>query len=252
MQFYFTALLTVSAAFFGASVNAHAVFIRATGSNGGSGTGLAVRQDIPRTGTTPNPFQRDTTIFTLGQPQGCGRTIAGGVTHVKNAINAVIQQSGVNNIVKAKANGFVQIIVHQVNADGAGPFNCRLDQTGTGTKFVGLNMNMISRQVPGTGGLAPGNALKRHILQVKLPANLRCTGTDFSGAANLCLLRCQNPAPNGPFGGCVVFQQLDRPARRSLSLTSFDYDLESEEEASSIIELDELTAAEDEQIVESI
>ncbi|KAF8460753.1 hypothetical protein BDZ91DRAFT_738612 [Kalaharituber pfeilii] len=232
MQFYFTVLLTVSAAFFGASVNAHAVFIRATGSNGGSGTGLAVRQDIPRTGTTCNPFQMDTTIFTVGQPQGCGRTLAGGVTNVKNAISAVIRQSGVNNIVKARANGFVQIIVHQVNADGAGPFHCRLDQTGTGTKFKRLDMNMISRQVPGPN----------HILQVKLPANLRCTGTDISKAANLCLLRCQNPAPNGPFGGCVVFQQVGRPARHSLSDTSFDYDLESEEEASSIIALDELTA----------
>ncbi|KAF3287530.1 hypothetical protein TWF970_007250 [Orbilia oligospora] len=40
-----------------------------------------------------------------------------------------------------------------------------------------------------------------------LPTDLRCTGS-YGNMKNICLIRCENKAANGPFGSCVPVQQI--------------------------------------------
>lgn len=42
-------------------------------------------------------------------------------------------------------------------------------------------------------------------LTAAIPAGQTCTGT-VAGQANVCMVRCENPARAGPFGGCVPVQ----------------------------------------------
>lgn len=42
-------------------------------------------------------------------------------------------------------------------------------------------------------------------LNAEIPADQSCTGT-VAGQQNVCLVRCQNPARAGPFGGIVPVQ----------------------------------------------
>lgn len=58
-------------------------------------------------------------------------------------------------------------------------------------------------------------------LNAAIPANQACTGT-VAGQQNVCLVRCQNPARAGPFGGVVPVQMAGAnntaaAARRALS-----------------------------------
>lgn len=93
--------------------------------------------------------------------------------------------------------------LHQVNSDGAGPYECMLDVTGTGKNFTSLP---VSTQVPGKNGRNKKGQMTDWPLVVELPFDLKCTGSsgDLTG---ICLVRCQNPV--GPFGGCVPVQQVD-------------------------------------------
>lgn len=53
-----------------------------------------------------------------------------------------------------------------------------------------------------------------------MPADMSCTG-NVAGQAGTCLVRCQNPARAGPFGGVVPVQQAGTAtpaqARRALA-----------------------------------
>ncbi|KAF3150320.1 hypothetical protein TWF569_004710 [Orbilia oligospora] len=40
---------------------------------------------------------------------------------------------------------------------------------------------------------------------VTIPKNIKCNGS-YEGKKNICMLRCENYALNGPFGGCLPFQ----------------------------------------------
>ncbi|KAF3923099.1 hypothetical protein ABW20_dc0106504 [Dactylellina cionopaga] len=115
-------------------------------------------------------------------------------------------------IVKVKPGGWINIGFYQVNADGAGPFKCKIDYSGTGTKFQAwLAPNMVT-QPPSQGpyGIYAWGAGKQHRFQVKLPPNLPCAAT-YAKTTNVCILRCENPAVNGPFGGCIPFQVILPP-----------------------------------------
>lgn len=67
-----------------ALVSAHGTMVAITGANGITGIGFGVDPTTPRTGSSRNPFQRDTSIIrdraiARGQTGACGRTAAGNV-----------------------------------------------------------------------------------------------------------------------------------------------------------------------------
>ncbi|KAK6330546.1 hypothetical protein TWF718_002746 [Orbilia javanica] len=46
---------------------------------------------------------------------------------------------------------------------------------------------------------------------VILPTDMKCTGDYGPDIKNICIIRCQNQALNGPFGGCIAIQQVGLP-----------------------------------------
>jgi hypothetical protein len=99
------------------------------------------------------------------------------------------------------------VTVHQVNADGAGPYECDLDETSNGaTNFIPLT---VTNNVPGANGLSQAKEQDFEI-NVAMPANYNCIG---ASTGNICTVRCRNTAVAGPFGGCFAVQQTDGTGR---------------------------------------
>ena len=93
--------------------------------------------------------------------------------------------------------------LHQVNGDGAGPYIAMIDATGTGTQWAPAT---VATNVDGNArGRNNDNAKTDLPLNVAIPANQTCTGT-VAGQSNVCMVRVQNPARAGPFGGCIPVQ----------------------------------------------
>ncbi|KAF3313299.1 hypothetical protein TWF173_006038 [Orbilia oligospora] len=112
-----------------------------------------------------------------------------------------------NLIPEASAGGWVRMRIHQVNEDGGGPFKCKLDQSGLSTNFGGWIP--LTKNTPGDGhSISHHTARTGNLwLELPLPKDLKCSGT-YGDRKNICMIRCENQAVNGPFGGCVPFQQI--------------------------------------------
>ncbi|KAK6337844.1 hypothetical protein TWF696_001323 [Orbilia brochopaga] len=112
-----------------------------------------------------------------------------------------------NQIPKCKKGGWLRVMVHQVNADGAGPFKCKIDPWGTASKWGPWIPIPAANNVPGDQKLfsvkADGSG-QNFPLTIPIPANQKCNGV-YAGHRNVCMMRCENFAKNGPFGGCIPF-----------------------------------------------
>lgn len=53
------------------------------------------------------------------------------------------------------AGGAVMMTLHQVNGDGAGPYECMIDSTGTGTQWTAMD---VTTNVPGTNSRSKAKA----------------------------------------------------------------------------------------------
>ncbi|KAK2589654.1 hypothetical protein QQS21_012669 [Conoideocrella luteorostrata] len=186
--------------------NCHAVILNAQGEKGSpSSVGFQVDEAVARNCITINPCQQDTTIIRDAEIKAnivntCGRTqLRGNVDVGENTENAL----AANRVTQVKAGGDVSVTIHQVNADGAGPFVCDLDMTSNvGLQFTNLT---IQNNVPGANGLSQAKT-QAFNMTLKLPNDLRCTG---GSTGNICTIRCRNNAVAGPFGGCFAVQQSD-------------------------------------------
>ncbi|EPS38882.1 hypothetical protein H072_7368 [Dactylellina haptotyla CBS 200.50] len=213
--------------------------------NTGSGQlGLIKGQDRKNIGGVPGRpgYQKDITVFSLpiiptrdannkkqsNPPQrtryntGCGYSIA----YPKGVPIDTLVESKVKfkNIPKVTPGGFLKIDILQVNGDGAGPWVCYLDNAGKAQKpWTRLDMDTKAPygQVPGVQGLKflPKSNLTpiEHPFRVFMPANLKCTGS-YGGMSDICMVRCQNNAPNGFFGGCIAIQVVNKGRKRSARL----------------------------------
>ncbi|KAG9126578.1 hypothetical protein FRC07_002918 [Ceratobasidium sp. 392] len=180
------------------SVSAHGVITRVAGSNGVEGQGFGVDDSTPRDGTRRNPFQQDSSIIrdreiAGGQAGPCGRTLAGGV----NDVVAQMEAASSAGLPAANPDGTVEMTVHQVNGDGAGPYMCDVSTDGTGQNFVAMK---VVTNVPGTNSRSRAKA-QDFPLVAQMPAGASCSGGPNGDA---CLVRCRNAARAGPFGGCTA------------------------------------------------
>jgi hypothetical protein len=86
---------------------------------------------IARNCTGISPCQQDTTIIrdseiTANIVNECGRTeLSGNIDVGENTENAL----AANKVTMVKAGTKMTVTIHQVNADGAGPYTCDLDET---------------------------------------------------------------------------------------------------------------------------
>ncbi|KAF7375951.1 GEgh 16 [Mycena sanguinolenta] len=172
------------------NVQAHGTITEVTGANGVKGAGFGILASTPRNGATPNPFEQDTSVIrnnaiTSGKTGVCGSTKAGG----NNDVAAQLAAASQAGLPTAAADGTVTMTLHQVNQDGAGPYQCDLPKS--------------TQNVPGTFGLSLATATD-FPLAAQIPAGMTCTGGPNGDA---CIMRCRNPALAGPFGSCVAVAQ---------------------------------------------
>ncbi|EUC33085.1 hypothetical protein COCCADRAFT_63684, partial [Bipolaris zeicola 26-R-13] len=183
-------------------VAGHGAIIAATGDAGGAGSAIGVDPNTPRDGTNRNPFQQDSTRFRGDAAATCGETLGGGANDIQAGTAQVMQLNG-PTLPQVTAGGQVMMTVHQVNSDGAGPYTCMIDATGTGTAWQPMT---VTQNLPGNDrGRNRDTQLQDQPLTATVPAGMTCTGT-VAGQTNVCMVRCQNPARAGPFGGCVPVQ----------------------------------------------
>ncbi|KAF7339618.1 GEgh 16 [Mycena sanguinolenta] len=172
------------------NVQAHGTITSVTGANGVTGAGFGIIASTPRDGSTPNPFEQDTSVIrnnaiASGKTGVCGSTKAGGNNDVASQL-AAASQAGLPT---AAADGTVTMNLHQVNQDGAGPYTC--------------DPATVTTQVPGVFGLSTAKATD-FALAAQIPAGMTCAGGPNGDA---CIMRCRNPALAGPFGSCVAVAQ---------------------------------------------
>lgn len=90
-------------------------------------TVISVEGDIARNCTAISPCQQDATIIrdaeiTANIANECGRTELGGNIDVgENTENAL----AANAVTQVSPGGEMTVTIHQVNADGAGPYTVR-------------------------------------------------------------------------------------------------------------------------------
>ncbi|KAI0907207.1 hypothetical protein F4823DRAFT_626529 [Ustulina deusta] len=193
-----------------ASVNAHGVILSAQGINGSpSSVGFKVNSEIPRNCTSISPCQQDTTIIRDAEISAnivneCGRTeLDGNIDIGENTENAL----AAGTVTQVKAGSTLDVTIHQVNADGAGPYTCDVIAEGNNGVITFPNVT-VEDNVPGVNGFSQIKE-EDFVIKLTMPTDLNCTG---SSAGNVCTVRCRNNALAGPFGGCFPVQQVDTTA----------------------------------------
>jgi hypothetical protein len=105
---------------------------------------------------------------------------------------------------------------HQVNQDGAGPLTAMIDATSGGTDPAAFQKATVTQDVPGIGiGGLSAAAVKDFPVKVQMPAGMTCSGS-AGGADNVCIVRMQNAALAGPFGGSAAFTQSTAAKKRAV------------------------------------
>lgn len=180
---------------------------------------------MARNCTTISPCQQDSTIIrdseiTQNIVNSCGRTEINGNIDVGEQTE---NELAANRVTSVSSGTVMTVTIHQaskhypelptktntsqVNADGAGPYECDLDETSNAaTKFTPLK---VANNVPGANGLSQAKE-QDFTISVAMPDNFNCIG---ASTGNICTVRCRNTAVAGPFGGCFAVQQTDGQGR---------------------------------------
>ncbi|PHH69608.1 hypothetical protein CDD82_7652 [Ophiocordyceps australis] len=194
---YFSSLVASSS--FAALASCHGVILNAQGiDNSPPSVGFQVDPAIARNCINISPCQQDTTIIRDAEIDAnvvnqCGRTqLKGNIDVGENTENAIAE----GKVTEVEPGTEMQVTIHQVNADGAGPYTCDLDET-SNTGVISQNLT-VTNNVPGANGLSQAKAEAFNIT-VKMPDQFTCTG---ASTGDICTVRCRNNALAGPFGGC--------------------------------------------------
>ncbi|KAK4149874.1 GEgh16 protein [Chaetomidium leptoderma] len=116
-----------------ALVDAHGVILAAQGDAGSPpSVGFQVSDAIARNCTTISPCQMDSTI--IRDAEIAAETVT------ENALAA-------HEVTQVQSGTQMQVTIHQVNADGAGPYSCDLDE-GSNTCIISHNLT-VTNNIPG-------------------------------------------------------------------------------------------------------
>jgi len=113
-------------------------------------------------------------------------------------------------------DGTITMTFHQVNQDGAGPLTAQIDATSAGTDPAAFQDAKVTQNVPGIGigGLSAASTTDFPV-KVQMPAGMTCSGS-AGGANNVCIVRLQNAALAGPFGGSAAFTMSEGAKKRAV------------------------------------
>ncbi|CAN8100992.1 unnamed protein product [Discula destructiva] len=172
-------------------------------------------ENLARNCTSISPCQQDATLIrdaeiTSNVANECGRTeISGNIDVGENTEDAL----AAGQVTQVKAGTQLTVTIHQVNADGAGPYTCDMDPTGNTLGATGQIPLTVTNNVPGSNGFSQAKTQDFN-MTVTLPTDLACTG---GSTGNICTVRCRNNALAGPFGGCVAVQQVDTETKTNIA-----------------------------------
>ncbi|TDZ20211.1 hypothetical protein Cob_v007230 [Colletotrichum orbiculare MAFF 240422] len=198
-------------------VAGHGAIIAASGDAGGSGMSLGVDPNTPRDGTQRDPFQLDATRFKGPNAASFGQTVGGGENDLEAGTRAIMAMTG-DQLPQVRAGGTLDMTLHQVNGDGGGPYDCSVNADATGATWTPIPVLVTP---PGQNSRNRAGAMTDFPMKVQIPADTNCSG-NVAGQANVCLVRCENAARAGPFGG-IIPMQIAQPgntpaaARRNLA-----------------------------------
>lgn len=135
---------------------------------------------IARNCTSISPCQQDTTIIRDAEINAnvvneCGRTELAGNIDVGEATENALAAGQVTTV---KAGSKLTVTLHQVNADGAGPYVCDMDPTGNTLGATGQIPLTVTNNVPGVNGFSQAKTEDFNIT-VTMPDSLNCTGGEF-------------------------------------------------------------------------
>ncbi|RDA91138.1 hypothetical protein CP533_0436 [Ophiocordyceps camponoti-saundersi (nom. inval.)] len=167
---------------------------------------VKIKSDVARNCIGINPCQQDTTIIRDEEIKQnlvneCGRTEIDGNIDVGASTEKALASNAVTQV---QSGSQIQVTLHQVNADGAGPYVCDLDENSNSGIISPKNVTMLTN-VPGDNGLSLTKTTQFNVT-IQMPDDLQCTG---ASTGNICTVRCRNTAAAGPFGGCFAVQQVD-------------------------------------------
>lgn len=130
---------------------------------------------IARNCTSISPCQQDATIIRDAEIKAnivneCGRTeLSGNIDIGENTENALAAGA----VTQVQSGTQIQVTLHQVNADGAGPFVCDLEET-SNTGLISQNLT-VTNNVPGVNGFSQAKA-QDFTITVTMPDTFTCTG----------------------------------------------------------------------------
>ncbi|KAJ4330532.1 hypothetical protein N0V95_010039 [Ascochyta clinopodiicola] len=187
---------------------------------------MLIDQNLARNCTTISPCQQDSTIIRDSEIKqnivnACGRTeISGNIDIGEQTENEL----AANRMTTVSSGTVMTVTIHQVsdmtslftttnaskvNADGAGPYECDLDETSNAQTT--LTPLKVANNVPGANGLSQAKE-QDFTINVAMPDKFNCIG---ASTGNICTVRCRNTAVAGPFGGCFGVMQTDGKGRDS-------------------------------------
>jgi hypothetical protein len=201
----------------GGAVDAAAAISNFMGGAGGA-TGATATKATKKT-------QRGLLDALTGGAGGAGGKKAGGASAAGSKTPKGTSETGVASSAGAGASsglpttaddGTVTMTFHQVNQDGAGPLTAQIDATSGGTDPAAFKDAQVTQNVPGIGigGLSAASTMD-FAVKVQMPAGMTCTGT-AGGATGVCVVRMQNSALAGPFGGSAAFTQSAAAKKRAV------------------------------------
>lgn len=206
-------------------VAGHGAIIAATGDAGGQGMALGVDTSTPRDGTRRDPFQQDSTRFRGASADTFGETVGAGDNNLEAGTRAIMSEMG-DQLPQVTQGGSVDMTLHQVNGDGGGPYTCAINADGTGGDWQNIE---VTTTPPGQNSRNRSGAQTDFPMVAAIPANQECTGS-VAGQENVCLVRCENAARAGPFGGVVPVQMANTTtpaeARRLLARAVLSSEME--------------------------
>jgi len=134
---------------------------------------------------------------------GAGQKTAKGTT--EQGVSKAAGKGAAQGLPTCSDSGEITMTFHQVNQDGAGPLTAQIDATSGGTDAAAFQDAKVTQNVPGIGigGLSAAQTTDFPV-KVQMPAGMTCSGS-AGGANNVCIVRLQNAALAGPFGGSAAF-----------------------------------------------
>lgn len=134
----------------------------------------------------------------------------------ETAVKAATGMAATSGLPTTQDDGTIQMTFHQVNQDGAGPLTADIDATSGGTDATAFKTAQVTQNVPGIGigGLSAAQTMDFPVA-VQMPAGMTCSGS-VGGASNVCIVRMQNSALAGPFGGSAAFTQSPTAKKRAI------------------------------------